>query len=126
MTEITAELTAELQEKEQAGIEIEYYTLDGQKPKIHMCPGDLQVICNVMHDYSALLEESLKDKSGMEGAIYKIHSLRCKKIQRIIEQALGYDVEKTIEKCRKKRGKKEDDIGEDALILAARKRREKE
>ena len=43
---------------EEEGIRIEYYTLDGEKPEIRMCPGDLMIICNVLHDYAQMLREA--------------------------------------------------------------------
>lgn len=125
MTDTTAMFTKKIEEKEAAGITIETYTLTGETPTIQICPGDLQVICNVMHDYAKLLDESVQYYSDLEAALYEIHARRCRKIQHKIEEAIGYQVEDALEKCKKKYSKKVD-IGEDALTLAARKRREKQ
>lgn len=123
MTAGTLEMSMDIKNQEEAGVRIEYYTLDGRHPEIYMCPGDLHIICNVMHDYAALLESLVPEKEGYEQAIYEYHAGRCKKIQQKIEESMNYNVEQAIEKCRKKKGKeKDDDIGEDALVLAARRR----
>lgn len=54
-----------------------------------------------------------------------MHQKRCEKIRRQLEGSLGYSTEEALAKCRKKRGEKEDDVGEDAMALAVRGRREK-
>ena len=91
MTEETIRITDEVRNSEEGSVRIGYYTLDGRRPEIYMCPGDLIVICNVLHDYAA---------------------------------AMGYNVEEAVEKCRKNmnRKRKDDDVGEDAFVLAVRAR----
>lgn len=64
---------------------------------------------------------------GVAVAVYNYHHDRCKKIQKIIEDAMGYSTEAAIEKCKKKREREnKEDIGEDALVLATRARRREE
>ena len=126
MTEETLQMSMDIKKQEENGIRIEYYTLDGRRPEIYMCPGDLVIICNVMHDYATLLESLVPEKEGYEQAMYEYHAGRCRKIQHKIEDAMNYSVEQAIAKCQKKKGKKnDDDIGEDAMVLAARMRRKK-
>lgn len=121
-TENTVQITKELSDPK---IKIKYYTLDGKKPEFDMCPGDLMLICNVLHDYSALLEEWLQYfEGGATQFLYKYHMNKCRKIQSKIEKELSYSTEKAIEKCNKRK-KKSDDIGEDALVLATRRRKSK-
>lgn len=130
MTKDTIRITNDLPPQEENDICVEYYTLDGKKPKLYMCPGDLIVICNVLNDYCDLLRHVStiipETESGTQ-MIYDVHAERCKKIQSKIERQIGYSTEVAIEKCRKKsRRKKADDVGEDALVLALKHRVKKE
>lgn len=132
MTREAIDITNEICESEEKGIRIEYYTLDGEKPEIHMCPGDLMIICNVLHDYAKMLEEAADISIGYERGLYRCHVERCEKIRNRIETAMGYSTEAAIEKCHKKKKyfgedpfSKESDIGEDALVLAMKQRRQK-
>lgn len=123
MTEETLEITKEIHSSEENNLRIKYYTLDGRQPELSMCPGDLIVICNILHDYASALEVFANEKEGYEKALYEYQADRCGKIRRKIEESLGYSVEKAIEKCAKKNGKKRKaDVGEDALVLAIRYR----
>ena len=67
MTKETVQITEDIKEAEESGIEIEYYTLDGKKPVLHMAPGDLMIICNVLHDYAQ--EPLVKDNDIGEDAL---------------------------------------------------------
>lgn len=125
MTEQTLQITEEIKQAEENSVKIEYYTLDGKRPVISMCPGDLIIMCNVLNDYASALDVFSEEKTGYEQAVYKYQAGRCRKIQKKLEESLGYDVQKSIEKCAKKKGKKNNDIGEDALVLAIRTRKEK-
>lgn len=119
-------------------VDIEYYNLQGKELHMLLPPGDLIKICNVLHDYTDLLEtyiDEYKDDIGKAVTVanYKIYSDRLKKIQTNIEDTIGYSTSAAIEKCRKKalKQKENSDIGEDALVLAskaraARKNTEKE
>lgn len=53
---------------------------------------------------------------------YELHIRRCLKIEKLISEQIGYDREAAIEKCRKKNHRKEEDVGEDAVVLAARRK----
>ena len=41
MIQETAQITEEIRKAEEEKVRIESYTLDGQKPELYMCPGDL-------------------------------------------------------------------------------------
>ena len=125
----TIEITDDIRKAEEEKIRIEYYTLDNNTHDIYMCPGDLIIICNVIHDYAELLQEIAEEVKGhgVAVAVYNYHHDRCKKIQKIIEDAMGYSTEAAIEKCKKKRERdKKEDIREEALVLATRARRREE
>ena len=125
MTQDTVTITDEIRNSEEQGIRIEYYTLDGKHPELYMCPGDLMLICNVLHDYASLLEEWIEHcPEEVSKFIYEYHANRCRKIQTKIENEMGYNTAAAIVKCQKRRNRKSEDIGEDALVLAAKYRRE--
>ena len=124
MTEETIRITDEVRKSEEDSVRIEYYTLDGRRPEIYMCPGDLIVICNVLHDYAAAMEVFAEEDPGWDQALFEYHAQRCRKIQKQIETSMGYNVEEAVEKCRRSmnRKRKDDDVGEDAFVLAVRAR----
>ena len=132
MTRETVQITEDIKEAEENGIPIEYYTLDGKKPILHMSPGNLMIICNVLHDYTHMLDEAAEANIGYVQASYIYHANRCRKIQAKIESQMGYSTEAAIAKCQKKhkyygqepfvRG---GDVGEDALVLAMKQRHKK-
>lgn len=125
-----ADMTEEIHKAETGEARVEYYTLTGETRTLKICPGDLYIICNVLHDYTDLLREYIKS-SEKEGesvlSTYEYYADRCKNIQLKIEDALGYSTEKAIERCQKKRGVKvrQDDVGEDSLLLAVKNRTER-
>lgn len=113
-----------------AAVPIHYYDVDRlQEKTIESCQGDLTVICNVLADYADMLDELLqadREKLGFCGVMqYERMRDRCRKITAGLQEKIGYDRAAAIEKCRRraKRSRKADDgIGEDALVLAARRR----
>lgn len=124
MTEDTIQIMDEIRSAEEGNIKIQYYTLEGKEPVIHMCPGDLTILCNVLYDYTNLLDMFAKEQDTYGRFQYEYHAKRCRKIRQILESSLGYSVEKAIEQCKKKRARNmEDDVGEDALVQMVRRRR---
>lgn len=111
-------------------VDIEYYNLSGQELHFKICPGDLQIVCNVLFDYCNMLSEMLADPpDGVDEntiqlwrARYGYYLGRIQKIRGKIETGIGYSTEKAIEKCNKRKLKKDDDIGEDALVMAMKSR----
>lgn len=111
-------------------VDIEYYNLSGQELHFKICPGDLQITCNVLYDYCNMLSEMLADppaevdKNTIElwKARYDYYLGRVQKIREKIETGIGYSTEKAIEKCNKRKTKKNNDIGEDALVMAMKNR----
>lgn len=113
-------------------VDIQYYTFDHGKLKdnqhVYLTPGDMYKICNALHDYCSVLEEARTgaEHSGYENITVEDYIKRLKKVQHKLEKALDYDVAKAIEKCEKKKPKKENDIGEDALVLSFTRTQKKE
>ncbi len=124
--EFSSEISSEIHEDEMNMVPIRYYDVKaGYETIFNMCQGDLFIICNAMADYADLLEKSIEERSDtideVSRFMYDYHAKRCRKIFRKMEQALGYDREKAIEKCRKKQGEGNDDVGEEALTLMYKK-----
>ena len=98
---------------EQCGVSIRYYSVTHNREEtITSCEGDMIVICNVLADYADLLDGFLQTD-------------RCRKITESLQKKTGYDRNAAIEKCRRKAGRKQGadaGIGEDALVLSARRR----
>lgn len=115
-----------------AAVPIHYYDVDRMQEKtIESCQGDLTVICNVLADYADMLDEFLNDEKERERlgfcAVMQYERMRdrCRKITAGLQEKTGYDRAAAIEKCRRKAGRKpkaDAGIGEDALVLSARRR----
>lgn len=110
-------------------IAIHYYdTKNCGKKDMQACQGDLFLIVNALMDYADILEEFTKQKAEIlnawQEAVIPFHAQRCRKVAKKIEEAIGYDREAAIKKCQKKQ-KKEDDIGEEALVMTIKRGRKK-
>ena len=111
-------------------VAIRYYSVTHSREEtITSCEGDLIVICNVLADYADLLDEFLKNDRERLGfcAVMQYERMRdrCRKITEDLQKKTGYDRVAAIEKCRRKAGRKpkaDTGIGEDALVLSARRR----
>lgn len=134
--EEAALLTEEVEEVEYGDVPIRFYNLDaGCYQGLHTCEGDLIVTINAMFDYADLLMETIalsNGESGYRQVFIKLHADRCRKIAQHLQEQIGYDRDAAIERCRKKRryygaGGEDDagDVGEDAMYLALKLRREK-
>lgn len=104
---------------------LSFLTEKGQET-IATCPGDIYKIINMLMDYARLLE-IVVEQWGLQGfhrATYELHAEKCRQIAQKYAQGIGYDYQKAVEKCRKWQGKKrrDDGVGEDALVLALRTR----
>lgn len=131
--EFSADVTEQIEQAERGNIPIRFYNMKaGCYQGIHSCEGDVIVICNAMADYADLLMEYIRqsDYEGYQKAFYEIHAERCRKISLKLQEQIGYDRDAAIEKCRAKRkyygqGSEDDnnDVGEDAMVLAVRKSR---
>lgn len=119
-------------EDERYRLPIRYYNMTRSREEtITSCEGDLIVICNVLADYADLLDEFLNDEKERERLgfctimQYERMRDRCRKITGSLQEKTGYDRNAAIEKCRRRAGRKpkaDAGIGEDALVLSARRR----
>lgn len=128
----SVEILEDVIEDELHRVAIRYYSMTRSREEtITSCEGDLVVICNVLANYADLLDEFLqndRENLGFCTAIqYERMRDRCQKITASLQEKTGYDREAAIEKCRRRAGRKpkaDAGIGEDALILSARRRTE--
>lgn len=93
--------------------------------EINTCHGDLYVIINALRDYASLLEGTIQEwgLTAYHAALCDLHADRCRKIAGKYAAAIGYDYDKAVERCKKRRAKDErsSDTGMDALEALIRK-----
>lgn len=95
--------------------------------KTHEIPfvyGDVLKTILALRDYAEIMEQ-VCDEWGLEGFHRAIYELRAKSLHQIskkLEQGIGFHYDAAMRKCerRKKRIKKDDGVGEDAFVLAAK------
>lgn len=60
--------------------------------------------------------------TGFHRATYEYHAEKLRKIADKLQAGIGYDYDKAVERCKKKRARKShsSDVGEDALLLTVR------
>ena len=83
------------------------------------------MIVNALRDYADLLESVISEWSltGYHAATYEIHAARCRKIAEKYATAIGYNYDKAVERCERRRAKGErgGDTGMDSLEAFVRK-----
>lgn len=101
-----------------------FHDSDGHH-KFRTCYGDIYKVVNALMDYSKLLEMVCDewDLRGYQRGVYEYHAVKLRAIAKRYQEAIGYDYEAAVAKCeaKKKRHRKADDIGGDALELAVKK-----
>lgn len=130
MVEDSVEILEDIFDNERQRVSIRYYSMTHSREEtITSCEGDLIVICNVLADYADLLDEFLQTDRERLGfcAVMQYERMRdrCRKITESLQKKTGYDRNSAIEKCRRRAGRKpkaDAGIGEDALVLSARRR----
>lgn len=99
----------------------------GGDRELRTCYGDLYVIVNALRDYANMLESVIPEwgLTGYHAAVYELHAARCREIAVKYAAAIGYDYDKAMERCLKRRAKdsSSDDTGLDGLEALAQKRR---
>ncbi len=129
MVRESAEILQETEKDEQNSVPVRYYNMERRKEEtIISCQGDLVTICNVLADYGDMLNEYLEAEKGRMDFCsvfgYERMRDRCRSISEKLQQKISYDRQAAIEKCRqkqKKAPKADQGIGEDALVLMARR-----
>lgn len=99
----------------------------GGDRELRTCYGDLYAVVNALRDYANMLEGVIPERglTGYHAAVYELHAARCREIAGKYAAAIGYDYDKAMERCLKRRAKGDsgDDTGLDGLEALARKRR---
>ena len=87
--------------------------------EVQTCYGDLYVIVNALRDYANLLEGAIQEWElrGFHAFTYELHAARCRKIAGKYAATIGYDYDKALERCQRRRAKgiKDSDTGMDGL-----------
>ena len=111
-----------------AEVVLSFLTERGRK-EIRTCPGDIYKIVNALMDYARMLELAIVEWNlgSFKKATYEYHAEQCRAIAQKYAQGIGYDYEKAVERCQKQRARRsttsgDDGVGEDALVLAMRKK----
>lgn len=95
------------------------------RQQIQTCPGDIYKTVNALMDYGRLLELAIEqwDLQGFHKATYEIHAEQCRAIAGKYAAGIGYDYQKAVERCKRKKEKpvRDEGVGEDALVLTAQK-----
>lgn len=114
----TVEVT-ELYGPEPGGI-FDFLGQDWQPTTIPTCWGDLRVMVDALVDYAGILERVIKEwgLDGYKAYRYELHAARCRKIAGKYAEAIGYDREAVLKKCKQFQSEAKDDIGGDAMDLA--------
>lgn len=101
--------------------------LEGPR-KINTCYGDICKIVNALRDYARMLRIVCAEWNlqGYHQAVYEFHADKLEEISKKYQAGIGYDYDKAIEKCRKKREKQrqDDDVGGEAMAMAYLKARQ--
>jgi len=88
---------------------------------IETCSGEIRIIVEALADYYDIASEKVDGMDGYAKAVWGYHMQRIKEIQTKLEDSIGYNRDRQLEICMKKKHKKDDDIGEDALALLCKK-----
>ena len=100
--------------------------LEGPR-KIDTCYGDICKIVNALRDYARMLRMVCGEWAlqGYHRAVYELHADKLEEISKKYQAGIGYDYDKAVEKCRKKREKQrqDDDVGGEAMAMAYLKAR---
>ena len=88
---------------------------------IEMAVGELRIMIDALADYHDIASERVKEmENGYGKAVWEHRLGRIKQIQSKLEDSIGYDRDRQLEVCRKRKPEKDTDIGEDAIVLASR------
>lgn len=96
---------------------------DGER-EIKSCYGDIYKVINALMDYARILEQSC-DEWGLQGyhrAVYELYAKDFRIIAKKYQEAIGYDYDAAVARCKAKRNRahKDDNIGGDALEMTVK------
>ena len=95
--------------------------LEGPR-EINTCYGDICKIINALRDYARMLRMVCEEWNlqGYHQTVYELHADKLEEISKKYQAGIGYDYDKAVEKCRKRRDKpqRDDDVGGEAMAMA--------
>lgn len=90
--------------------------------EIKTCYGDICKIVNALRDYSKMLRMVCEEWNlqGFERITFENHADKLEEISKKYQAGIGYDYDQAVEKCQKKRAKKQrdEDVGGEAMEMA--------
>lgn len=96
-----------------------------EEKTVETCYGDLYVIINALRDYANILDSVVQEwgLTGFHAVTYEFHAERCRKIAGKYSAAIGYDYDKALERCQRRRAKgdRPEDTGLDGMGAFVRK-----
>lgn len=104
---------------------LHYMETKGMNEKwIEMAEGEIRIVIEALADYYDVMIEHVESMEiGHPKAVWEDRIKRIKKIQEKLEESLGYNRDRQLEICKKRRSSRNDDIGEDAITLIGKRRR---
>ena len=93
-----------------------------QMETLTVCMGDIYKTVNALMDYARLLELAVKEWNleGYHRMTYEIHAEEYRKVAQKFADGIGYDYQKALETCKKKQSRRDEGVGEEALVLTVR------
>lgn len=89
---------------------------------IETCVGELRIVIEALADYYDIVSKDVEMmETGYSKAAWENRLERIKKIQTKLEESTEYNRDKQIEICKKRKSVRNDDIGEDALVIMSRR-----
>lgn len=89
---------------------------------IETSEGELRIIIEALTDYYDMAGRYSRTlETGYVKAVWEHRLERIKQIQTKLEDSIGYNRDRQLEICMKRKPKMNSDIGEDVLVLASRK-----
>lgn len=91
---------------------------------IEMAFGEIRIVIEALADYYDFMSEQVREMEiGYPKAVWGDRLERIKQIQAKLEESTGYNRDRQLETCNKRRGSRDDGVWEDALVLATQKRK---
>ena len=113
----------ELEQWMDSGFTLCIHTLAGIR-QMKTCYGDIVKIVNALRDYARILEMGCVQwhLEGFHLASYQCHADKLRHIADKFQDGIGYDYDAALERCKKRREhpKRDEGIGEEAMMLAVR------
>lgn len=88
---------------------------------IETAEGEIRIVIEALADYYDMAGRNVRAmETGYPKAVWEDRLEKIKKIQAKLEESVGYSRDGQLEICKKRKPRGNDDIGEDAMILAVR------